>query len=203
MYPSNEPLMYQVDTISEQLELIQNMSDEDMFFGSISPEEGETIMEILSEVANGANHNCVHSIDITNHNDTNVTMQCVFCWKGIEYSVELDDGNWNGTVINDWVWEWGFLNHYELLPIQYNIMPLSFPDDPISVHLLLTKWERMIESRKLDYVIYNYAYDRFVESDPFIQSLHHYNEMAKSEGFKIVTQPVADQFREELMKVIK
>jgi len=193
--------MYPTDKIDTPISPIENKSEEDLFFDAISPEEGEVVMEILSEVANGTSHNCVHSIDIRSQDDTNVTMTCTLVWKGVEYYINMDDGNWNGTVINDWVWEWGFFHSYPRLPISYTIMPLVFPNDKIDAHIMLDNWESMLSSRKLDYVVYNYSYDRFVEDDPFIQSFHHYNKVVNNEGYRIVTEPVADQFREELLEI--
>lgn len=158
------------------------------------------VMTMLAEAAQGDDHADVHILDRDRIDAINARAHGIVTIDGEEYSFQLEDGNWNGTVLLDWEGGREFVHH---VPTRWALQPdYALVNDAIANQrgpFLLFKWDAMLNNHPAIAAIPGkYSYDRMMQPGGFIEK--HYRDAAAKHRFVIVDQEQADETRAQLAK---
>lgn len=178
---------------------MSELSPEEAFARDIPDEHQESVLVMLSESAQSCGeHECVSVIERDRIDAINVRASLILTFEGREYSVFLEDGNWNGTVIRGWE------NHgkdYEPhQPTRWALAPrpglISDASATGQSAFLIAKWDALLKNPAVSEIPGKYGYDRFGQPGSLIEN--YWRGEAEKLGFVIVSQEEADEVRARL-----
>lgn len=161
----------------------------------------EDVMTMLAEAAHDDDaHDCVTILDRDRRDVINVRVGGIIEIEGREFSFQLEDGNWNGTVLLEW--ESGKPFEYSQ-PARWALQPVRrLVDEAVMAGkgpFLIIKWDAMLKNRpELAELPGKYAYDRFFQPGGLIEK--HYRDIAAAHHFEIVSEETAAETRARLAK---
>ncbi len=161
----------------------------------------DDIMTAISEAAHlgEGTHGYVHILEQDRIDAINVRAEGVVTIEGKEYWFIVQDGNWNGTVLEGWVFS-GKQN-FEPLPVpQWALAPRpDLVSDAIGSGngpFLIAKWDALMSRPDVARIPGNYAYDRRVQ--PGLKIEQHYRDTAAQYGFVLTDAENAAEIRSRL-----
>lgn len=155
----------------------------------------EDVMTMLAEAAQGTEHECVTILDSDRLDAINVRVHGIIEIEGNEHSFQLEDGNWNGTVLLAWDEDKPFEHHK---PIRWALQPRQdLIDDALQTgrgEFLVFKWDAILANRpKVAAIPAKYSYDRHFQPGGAVEK--HWQEAAAKHQFVIVTEETATETR--------
>lgn len=179
----------------------QTSSPDAAFCRDIPEADQEIVMEMISESASGhIKHDCITMLEIDRLDACNYRSSGILDWKGREYSFIVQDGNWNGTVLEGWE-EAGVQEFEYHQPTVWALQPRRDLISDAIVHgkgpFLLMKWDAILKNRpEVAAIPGKYAYDRHFQPGGFVE--RHWTDAAAKHQFEIVTNEEADETRKRL-----
>lgn len=170
------------------------------FERDIPADKQDEIMTMMAEAAHddSAHRDIITILERDKLDAINVRVNGIVTFNGNEHSFILSDGNWNGTVLEDWDGPMQFEHHK---PTEWALQPNNALVGRALMDgtgkLLLLKWDAIIKNLNLGDVPRNYAYDRHFH--PGVKIEKHYRDKAAKHGFVIVTKEEAGATRAALM----
>lgn len=161
----------------------------------------ENILTMLSEVVSGYDgyHDEITLLDRYASDAINHTGHGIIKWKDVEYTFNLESGNYRGTVLLEW--EGVGREYEEPKPIQYALQPIgSLINQAILTGqgpFLVFKWEAVIKNLNLEKTLREYLYDRHFQ--PGAKISNHYRAIFAKHQVEVVEQEEADATRARLM----
>jgi hypothetical protein len=160
----------------------------------------EDAMQAMSEATGGyGTPPNVYLIERDRIDAINCRAHGIITIEGTEYVFQMEDGNYNGTVLLAWESDAVFERHE---PTLWAIQPTG---DLIGRALadgrgpfLLAKWDIMAKRPEIAEIVRGYAYDRYVQ--PGGQTEKHYRDKAAKHHFEIVTEEMAQETRAVLAR---
>lgn len=127
----------------------------------------------------------------------NVRASGIIIIAGVEYTFQIQDGNWNGTELLAWESDMPF-EHHE--PTRWALQPVRRLIGDALVNgkgvFLLEKWDAMLLRTEIADIPRNYAYDRHFQPGVKVES--HWKEEAAKHHFEIVAESEATATRKKL-----
>lgn len=118
---------------------------------------------------------------------------------GVEYSFQVQDGNWNGTELLAWDEDKVFEHH---VPTKWALQPVArLVDEAITGGrgaFLLAKWDAMLLRQEIASIPGKYGYDRHFA--PGLKTEQHWRDAAFKNHFDLVSEEVAAETRGRLAK---
>lgn len=169
------------------------------FEASVPAHLQDDVMQMIAEAAGGwCEHAAVKILERDRMDAINVRAHGIVTVEGTEHRFIIRDGNWDGTVLEDWNGDEVFEHHK---PTVYALQPEArLIDEAIQSGkgpFLLMKWDAMLSNhRDIADIPRKYAYDRYVQ--PGIVSERHYREAAAKHHFVLVDEETAQETRKRL-----
>ncbi len=127
----------------------------------------------------------------------NVRASGIIIIAGVEYTFQIQDGNWNGTELLAWESDKPF-EHHE--PTRWALQPARrLIREALAAGrgaFLVVKWDAMLLRGEIADIPRNYAYDRHFQQGSKIET--HWKEAAAKHHFEIVTESDANETRKRL-----
>ena len=181
--------------------MTDKLSKSEIAFERDIPEsDREEVLTMMAEAAQGFNdHDCITILDRDRQDAINVRAHGILNWNGTEYRFILEDGNWNGTVIEDWDGD------KEFKPLPRTVWTLQPRDDLITTAImerrgpfLLAKWDAVMKRTEIAEIPGKYTYDRMMQPGSKIES--YWKEKAAKHSFEIVSEETAAETRKLLLE---
>lgn len=158
----------------------------------------EDVMTMLAESSHIADaHDCITILDRDEIDAINCRAHGIIEIEGIEYTFQIEDGNWNGTVLLDWNGDRAFEHH---VPTKWALQPsAALVGDALANDrgkFLVAKWDAMLARDEIASIPGNYSYDR--RFAPGLKTEAHYRESAAKHHFVIVAEDQAAETRKAL-----
>jgi len=158
----------------------------------------EDAMQMMAEMTGGyGEHSCIHILDRDKLDAINVRAHGIIEIDGEEYTFQMEDGNWSGTVLLDWNSGREFEKH---VPIRWTLQPSN---DLINKAIeagkgpfLIWKWDVMLKRPEIAAIPGKYAYDRHFA--PGGKTEQHWKAAAAKHRFVIVSEERAEGTRKRL-----
>jgi hypothetical protein len=118
--------------------------------------------------------------------------------EGEEYTFQMEDGNWNGTVLLAWNEDKEFKHH---APTVWALQPQRHLIDKAVMSnggpFLLMKWDAILKNNaELAAIPGKYSYDRYVQ--PGSKTEGYWKAKAAAHLFDLVTDDIAKETRRQL-----
>jgi hypothetical protein len=161
----------------------------------------DDVMTNISEAAHAGfgQHGNVFIIDQDRIDSINVRAQGSVTVEGTEYAFIVEDGNWNGTVLEGWE-HTGTQTFTPLPRTQWTLAPRH---DLVSSAIaenrgpfLIAKWDAFLSRPDVAEIPRHYTYDRMMQPGCVIES--HYRGKAEKLGLVLTDKENADAIRTRL-----
>jgi hypothetical protein len=159
----------------------------------------EDAMQMMAEATGGwGSHPSVTILEHDRLDAINCRASGIIEIQGNEFTFQMEDGNWNGTVLLAWESDRPFEQH---VPIRWALQPsrelvgraLEEGRGPF----LILKWDAILKNRPdVAAIPDKYSYDRYVQPGGKVES--HWKQAAAKHHFEIVTEDEAKRTRKRL-----
>lgn len=168
------------------------------FYQDVPEIQQEDVLTAIAEAAQGyCEHDHITILDRDRRDAINVRAEGIIELNGVEHTFIVEDGNWNGTTIEDWDGGKAFEHHQ---PTKWALAPahgvVSRAVMAGTQKALLVAWDAFLERGDLKELPREYAYDRMMQPGSVIES--HYRDKAAKYDFRLCSQEDADEVRERL-----
>ncbi len=168
------------------------------FERDIPEDQREDIMTLLAEVAHEiCTDDRVTILERDRIDAINVRVHGIVEVNSQEYRFILQDGNWNGTILEDWDGD------KEFEPTPRMIWALQPAADLVDRAILdgkgpflVLKWDAILKRAEVASIPGKYAYDRMVQPGGKIET--HYREQAAKHRLVLVSKEEAEATRKRL-----
>lgn len=170
------------------------------FERDIPAQHRDDIMTMIAEASQGwSTHDSVTILDRDRIDAINVRAHGIVSFQGQEYRFIVEDGNWNGTVLEDWEGD------KEFKPVPRTEWALQPRRDLISHAILLNrgpfliqKWDAFLSHPEVAEIPSKYAYDRMMAPGVVIET--YWRERAAKFQMELVSQETAAETRRRLQE---
>lgn len=140
----------------------------------------------------------VHILEHDRMNAINCRAHGIIEIEGVEYTFQMEDGNWNGTVLLAWESDKPFERHQ---PTRWALQPKrNLIDKAILANngpFLILKWDALLKNRpELAAIPGKYSYDRYFQ--PGSKTESYWRDAAAKHQFELVTEETANETRHRL-----
>lgn len=159
----------------------------------------EEVMTAMAEATSGwGEPSNVHILEHDRIDAINARAEGIVTVEGKEYTFQMENGNWNGTVLLAWQSDKPFEYHE---PTRWALQPKrDLIDQAIESGkgpFLIMKWDAILANKsELKDLLRNYSYDRYVQPGSVVEN--HYREKATKHLFDIVLEETANETRKTL-----
>lgn len=164
----------------------------------------EDAMQMMAEATGGyGDHDCIHILDRDRLDAINFRAHGIITIGGEEYTFQMEDGNWNGTVLLSWNEGKPFEHH---VPTKWALQPNRELVDKAIMSgkgpFLIFKWDAILKNRPdVAAIPGKYSYDRHFAPGGKIET--YWRGKAASHHFDIVTEETANETRAALARAGK
>lgn len=171
------------------------MTPDQAFERDIPERLREDVMVMISEAAHGyTDWESVTILELDRIDAINVRAHGIIAVEGAEYRFIVEDGNRNGTVLEDWEGDKKFTpmprTNWALQPTADRVNRALASGEGKS---LLFKWNAAMRNPQIAKLPGNYAYDRRMQPGMLIEN--YYRDKAANYGFEIVSDEQAKETR--------
>lgn len=175
-------------------------SEADAAFNRDIPEQDrDEVMTMIAEAAHNddAHPDFISILDRDRIDAINVRANGILTWKGQEFRFIVEDGNWNGTTLEDWEGD----TEFKPLPrTEWTLQPLPtlITDAILSGKgpFLIQKWDIFLSRSDVAEIPRKYSYDRTFA--PGIVTETYWREQAAKHKMELVSKETADETRRRL-----
>jgi hypothetical protein len=175
-------------------------SEADAAFDRDIPEaDRDEVMTMIAEAAHNddAHPDFIDILDRDRIDAINVRANGILTWKGQEFRFIVEDGNWNGTVLEDWEGD----TEFKPLPrTEWALQPLpSIVGEAIAANngqFLINKWDIFLTRSEVAEIPRKYSYDRTFA--PGLVTETYWREQAAKYKMELVSKETANETRQRL-----
>lgn len=177
------------------------MTPYESFCLAVPEKKRDDVMTMIVEAAHDPSfhRDCITILNQDRIDAINVRAHGIIELDGEEYTFIVEDGNWNGTTLEDWNGGKCFE------PLPRTAWALEPRRDLISEAIaagrgpfLLAKWDALLSRSEVSDIPRNYTYDRMMQPGSKIEK--HYKDTAAKFGFILVSEDVANETRKRLQE---
>lgn len=177
------------------------MTPDEAFDRDVPEHKRDDVMTMIAEAAHdpSSHRDCITILNQDRIDAINVRAHGIIELDGEEYTFIVEDGNWNGTTLEDW----NGGKDFEPLPrVRHALQPQR---DIVTKAIidgkgpfLIQKWDAFLKRPEVEKIISDYSYDRMVQ--PGSKTERHYADKARQFGFEIASQEEANDTRKRLQE---